>query len=70
MIIFFISNSLTDSAAECIIGVIGLTDHAYVELKLEMTVDYKKRGRWRLNTFMLEDKVFVDSLQDDMKMFF
>jgi len=67
---FLISKSLTDCVADCIIGVIGLTDHAHVELKLELKGDYKKRGRWRLNTFMLEDKVFIDSLQDDIKMFF
>lgn len=64
-----ISNSLIDSVADCIIGVIGLTDHAHVELKLEVKVDYNKRGKWRLNTFMLEDKVFVASLQDDKDVF-
>lgn len=67
---FLISNSLTDSVADCIIGVIGLTDHAHVELKLELKVDCEKRGRWRLNTFLLEDKVFADSLQEDINMFF
>lgn len=67
---FLISNSLTNSVADCIIGVIGLTDHAHVELKLELKVDCEKRGRWRLNTFLLEDKVFADSLQEDINMFF
>lgn len=47
-----------------------MTDRAHVELKLQMKVEYKKRGRWRLNTYMLEDKVFVNSLQDDIKIFF
>lgn len=67
---FLVSNSLIDSVVECEIGAIALSDHAAVELHVDLNTDKVKRGRWRLNTMWLQDVSFCNTLSEDLKSFF
>lgn len=66
---FLISNSCVDLIVNSKIGVIALTDHALVELHINLQVEKISRGRWRLNTSILQDDQFVLTLQRDIEYF-
>lgn len=63
---FLISHSLVDKVIDCNIGVIAITDHALVELHLDLNVDKIKVGRWRMNTSLLQDEEFAKKLGEDI----
>lgn len=66
---FLISNSCVDLILNCKIGVIALTDHAPVELHINLKVEKNCKGRWRLNSSILQDEQFVSTLKEDIKYF-
>lgn len=66
---FLISNACVDLVVNSKIGVIALTDHAPVELRINLQAVRVSRGRWRLNTSVLQDEQFVLSLQNDIEYF-
>lgn len=66
---FLISNILVDSVVGCEIGTIAISDHATVELQIDLNTDKTKRGRWRLNTMLLQNKIFSEELSKDLKFF-
>lgn len=66
---FLISNLCVDLVENCKIGVIALTDHAPVELHINLQVEIKSKGRWRLNSSILQDEKFVSTLKEDIKYF-
>uniref|UniRef100_A0A3P8RWJ4 Reverse transcriptase domain-containing protein n=1 Tax=Amphiprion percula TaxID=161767 RepID=A0A3P8RWJ4_AMPPE len=66
---FLISNACVDLVVNSKIGVIALTDHAPVELCINLQTERVNRGRWRLNTSVLQDEQFVLSLQKDIEYF-
>lgn len=66
---FLMSNLLIDSVVDCGIGAIALSDHATVELHVDLNTDNVKRGRWRLNTVWLQDVSFSNTLSEDLKSF-
>lgn len=66
----FISKSLADAIEGCEIGTIAISDHATVELQIDLNTDKTKRGRWRLNTMLLQNKMFSEELTKDLKFFF
>lgn len=47
---FLISKSCVNLVVNCDIGVIALTDHAPVELHINLNVEKNRTGRWRLNS--------------------
>ena len=67
---FLISNTLIDSVVDCKIGAIALSDHGAVELHIDLQTDRDRKGRWRLNTKLLQDEVFSNALSEDLKSFF
>ena len=67
--LFLISGSIVDWVIDCNIGVIAITDHALVELHIDMQVDKCKLGRWRLNISFLQDKQFTERLGKDITSF-
>ena len=67
---FLISNTLIDSVVDCKIGAIALSDHATVELHIDLQTDRDRKGRWRLNTRILQDEVFSNTLSEELKSFF
>jgi len=62
-----ISNSCVDLVSNCKIGVIALMDHATVELHINLKVEKNCKGRWRLNSSILQDEQFVSTLKEDIK---
>lgn len=67
---FLLSNLLIDSVVDCEIGTIALSDHATVELQVDLNTDNVKRGCWRLNNVWLQDVSFSNTLSEDLKSFF
>ena len=67
---FLISNTLIDSVVDCKIGAIALSDHATVELHIDLQTDRDRKGRWRLNTRILQDEIFSNTLSEELKSFF
>ena len=67
---FLISNSMIDRVTDCKIGVISLSDHALVQLNVDLITDNERKGRWRMNTSVLKDKSFSLSIADDLTEFF
>ncbi len=67
---FLLSNALTDGVTECTIGPIIISDHAAVHLCMTIGTDVVKKSRWRLNTSLLHDQVFANSIEEDLKRFF
>lgn len=65
-----ISKSLVDAVVGCEIGTIAISDHATVELQIDLNTEKTKRGRWRLNTMLLQNKVFSEELTKDLEFFF
>lgn len=55
---------------DCEIGAIAISDHATVELHINLNTDQLKKGRWRLNTMLMQDKSFDNEISDTLKMFF
>lgn len=66
---FLISHSLVDQVIDSNIGVIAITDHALVQLHLDLNVDKTKVGRWRMNTNLLQDEQFAKKLGEDIHIF-
>lgn len=46
-----------------------LSDHAPVELNIDLQVEKYNRGRWKLNPSLLRDEQFVAVLKDDINFF-
>jgi len=67
---FLLSNSITDQVVDCKIGAIVLSDHATVELGIALNTETGRKGRWRLNTALLQDEEFSSLLADDLTSFF
>lgn len=65
-----ISQSLINAVTDCNINAISLSDHAPVELCLKLHPDKLRRGRWRMNTSILQDEVFHNELARDLSSFF
>lgn len=61
-----ISKSLVDSVVGCEIGTIAISDHATVELQTDLNTDKTKRCHWRLNTMLLQNKMFCEELTKDL----
>lgn len=53
---FLISKTLVDSVVDCEIGTIAISDHATVELHINLNLEKSKKGRWRLNTMLMQNK--------------
>lgn len=67
---FLISTTLVDSVVDCEMGAIALSDHGTVQLNVDLNTDKVKRGRWRLNTMLLQNDSFSNTLSEDLKSFF
>lgn len=48
----------------------SLSDHAPVELCINIHSDRLRQGRWRMNTSLLHDEVFNNELAADLSSFF
>ena len=48
----------------------ALSDHAAVELDIDINTDSDRKGRWRLNISLLQDETFKLSLLNDLKSFY
>lgn len=46
-----------------------LSDHAPVELNIDLQVEKYNRGRWKLNPSLLRDEQFVAALKDYINFF-
>lgn len=55
---FFISNNITKQVAYCKINAVALSDHAAVELRIDINNDTERKGRWRLNASLLYNEAF------------
>lgn len=66
---FLVSNSLVDSVTYGNIGVIAISDHALVELHIDLHANKDKTGRWRLNTSLLHDEQFTTKLGEEIQTF-
>lgn len=60
---------MVDRVIDSNIGVIAITDHALVQLHLDLNVDKTKVGRWRMNTNLLQDEQFAKKLVEDIYIF-
>lgn len=67
---FLISQSLVNDTIDSSINAISLSDHAPVELCINIHSDRLRRGRWRMNTSLIQDKVFYAELTEDLSSFF
>ena len=67
---FLVASSLVESVVDCGIGAIAISDHATVSLDVDLNTETAKRGRWRLNTTLLQDRAFSETLAEDLKSFF
>lgn len=67
---FLISNTMTKQVVNCRINAMALSDHAAVELHVDINTDTEKKGRWRMNTSLLQDESFSLSLKNDLVSFF
>ena len=65
-----LSNFKVNNVIDCKIGPIALTDHAIVELHVDINSENVKKGRFRLHTMLLQDWIFSQSLVDDLRSFF
>ena len=54
----------------CKINAMALSDHAPVELGIDINTDQEKKGRWPMNTSLLQDENFKQLLKEDIKSFF
>lgn len=67
---FLISNSLTENVLGCSIGAISLTDHAMVDLQLNIYQKQNKSSRWRLNLTLLDEEQNQKAIADKLQLFF
>jgi hypothetical protein len=67
---FLISNTIIKQVVMCKINAMALSDHAPVELGIDINTDQDKKGRWRMNTSLLQDENFKQLLKEDIKSFF
>ena len=65
-----ISQNLINSVIDSNINAVSLSDHAPVELCINIHSDSLRRGRWRMNTSLLHDEVFNKELAADLSLFF
>ena len=61
---------MVESVVDCGIGAIAISDHATVSLDVDLNTETAKRGRWRFNTTLLQDRAFSETLSEDLKSFF
>lgn len=54
----------------CKMNAMALSDHAPVELGIDINTDVEKKGRWRMNTLLKQDENFNLLLKEDIKSFF
>ena len=66
---FLISNTIIKQVVKCKINAMALSDHAPIELGIDINTDQEKKGRWRMNTLLLQDENFKQ-LMEDIKSFF
>ena len=59
---------MVNNVIDCKIGPIALTVHAIVELHDDS--ENVRKGRFRLNTMILQDEIFSQSTADDLRSFF
>ena len=45
----------------------ALSDHAELEFGIDINTDTGKKGRWRMNTLLLQDETFNLLLKEDLK---
>lgn len=64
--LFLISNTLIKQVVNCKINAMALSNHAAVELNIDINTDTEKKGRWRMNTSLLQDEYFNQMLKDDL----
>lgn len=64
---FLISSNIVESVTECTIHAMALSDHAAIELGVDINTDKERKGRWRLNTSLLRDEAFALTLGEDLK---
>lgn len=67
---YLISKDLIESVIDAAIGVIALADHAPVELCVSISVEKIRSNRWRLNTSLLQNTVFKQTIAEDLTNFF
>lgn len=67
---FLISNNITKQLAYCEINAMALSDHAAVELGIDINNDTERRGRWRLNASLLYNEAFNLLLKEELESFF
>lgn len=65
-----ISQNLINAVIDSNVNAISLSDHAPVELCIKIYPERLRRGRWRMNTSMLQDEVFHNELAEDLSSFF
>ena len=65
-----ISQNLINAVIDSNVNTISLSDHAPVELCIKIYPERLRRGRWRMNTSMLQDEVFHNELAEDLSSFF
>lgn len=67
---FLISNTIIKQVVTCKMNAMALSDHAPVELGIDINTDVEKKGRWRMNTLLKQDENFNLLLKEDIKSFF
>lgn len=67
---FLLSHSLIESVGNCSIGTIALTDHAPIDLVLQLGSHQERSKGWRMNTSILNDAKFCAQLQDLINEYF
>lgn len=67
---FMISNTIIKQVVTCKMNAMALSDHAPVELGIDINTDVEKKGRWRMNTLLIQDENFNLLLKEDIKSFF
>lgn len=67
---FLISSTIIKQVANCKINPMALSDHAAVELNIDINSDTERKGRWRMNTSLLQDESFKLTLRNDLISFF
>ena len=65
-----VSRSIIKNVIDSKIGTIALSDHAWVELNIDLNTETEKKGRWRMNTMLLQDEIFSAKLTEDLTSFF
>lgn len=61
---------MVEQVMHCRVGSIALSNHASVEMNINLNTEAKGRGTWRMNITMPQDEMFSDFLVKDLKLFF